>query len=183
MFFQAILHHLFMELMRHIADVVGKKGVLSLEFKCSAVRRSLSLCFWEGKNLVMMALTHCRRDVPVVKGNVSMVGHLLCVVSMGPTIVYCGGADSDLIETLDRDPTRKAGVQYFFSLNPVQVVKLMHKLSFSVMGKIDIFSMLRTLLVRLSGMLDEPWVQSTDICESLGLLLGCLIVTGLCPLG
>ena len=37
----------------------------------------------------------------------------------------------------------------------------MHKPSFSVMGKIDIFSMLRTLLVRLSGKLDESWVQST----------------------
>ena len=69
-----------MELMRHIADVVGKKGVLSLEFKSSAVRRNLSLYFWEGKNLVMMALTNCTRDVPVVKGNVSMVGHLLSVV-------------------------------------------------------------------------------------------------------
>ena len=51
-------------------------------------------------------------------------------------------------------------MQYPFSLNPVQVEKLMHKPSFSVMGKIDMFSMLRTLVVRLSGMLDEPWVQS-----------------------
>ena len=105
--FQAILHHLFMELMRHIADVVGKEGVLSLEFKSSAVRRSLILCFWEGKNLVMMALTHCSGDVPVVKGNVSMVGQLLSVVSANPTIVCCGGADSDFIKALDRDPTRK----------------------------------------------------------------------------
>ena len=139
----------------------GKKGVLSLEFKSSAVRRSLSLYFWEGKNLVMMALTHCGTDVPVVKGNVSMVGQLLSVVSMGPTIVCCGGADSDFIKALDKDPTRKAGVQYPFSLNPVQVEKLMLRPSFSVMGKIEMFFMLRTLLVRLSGMLDEPWEQST----------------------
>ena len=109
--FQVILQHLFMELMRHNADVVGKESVLSIEFKSSAVRRSLSLCFWVGKNLVMMALTHCGRDVPVVKGNVSMVGQLLSVVSMGPTIVCCGGADSDFIKALDKDPTRKAGVQ------------------------------------------------------------------------
>ena len=103
-----------------------------------------------------MALTHCSRDVPVVEGNVSMVGQLLSVVSMGPTIVCCGGADSDFNKALDRDPTRKAGVQYPFSLNPVQVENLMHQPSFSVMGKIDMFSMLRTLLVRLTGMLDEP---------------------------
>ena len=137
--FQAILHHLFMELMRHIADIVGKEGVLSPEFKISAVRRNLSLCFWEGKNLVMMALTHCCRDVPVVKGNVSMVGQLLSVVSTDPTSVCCGGADSDFIKALDRDPTRKAGVQYPFGLSPVQVEKLMHKPSFSVMGKYTCF--------------------------------------------
>ena len=162
-----------MELMRHTADVVGKESVLpSLEFKSSAVRRSLSLCFWEGKNLVMMALTHCSRDVLVVKGNVSMVGQLLSVVSTDPTIVCCGGADSDFIKTLDRDPTRKAGVQYPFSLNPVHVEKLMHKPSFSVMGKIDMFSMLRTLLVRLSGMFDEPWGQSTRYFRKVGFIAG-----------
>ena len=115
-----------MELMRHNAGVVSKKGVLSLEFRTSAVRRSPNLCFWEGKNLVMMALIHCIRDVPEVKGNVSLVGQLLSVLSMGPTIVRCGGADSDFIKALDRDPTRKVGVQYPFSLNPVQVEKLMH---------------------------------------------------------
>ena len=163
-----------MEVMRHIADVISKEGALSLEFKSPAVRRSLSLCFWKGKNLVMKALTHCCRNVPVVKGNVSMVGQLLSVVSMGPTIVCCGGADSDFIKALDRDPTRKAGVQYPFSLNPVQVEKLMHKPSFSVMGKIDMFSMFRTLLVRLSGMLDEP-CSLPDICERLDLLLYSLV--------
>ena len=161
-----------MELMRHIADVVGKEGVLSLEFKSSAVRRSLSLCFWEGKNLVMMGLTRCSRDVPVVKGNVSMVGQLLSVVSTDPKIVCRAGADSDFIKALDRDPTRKAAVQYPFCLNSEQVEKLMQKPSFSVLGKIDMFSMLRTLLVRLSGMLDEPWVQSTRYLRKVGFIAG-----------
>ena len=169
---QAFLHHLFAELLRHIADVVDKEGVLSLEFKSSAVRRSLSLCFSEGKNLVMMALTHCGRGVPVVKGNVSMAGQLLSVVSMSPTIVCCGGADNGFIKALDRDPTRKAGVQYPFCLNPVQVEKLMHKPSFTVMGKMNIFLMLRTLLVRLSGILDEPWVQLTRYLRKVGFTAG-----------
>ena len=84
----------------------------------------------------------------------------------------CGGADSDFIKALDRDPTRKAGVQYPFCLSPVQVEKLMHKPSFSVMGKIDVFSMLRTLLVRLSGMLDEPWLQSTPHLRKVGFIAG-----------
>ena len=120
---------------------------------------------------MMVALTHCGRGVPVGKGNVSIVGQLLSVVSMGPTIVCCGGADNDFIKALDRDQTQKAGAQYPFSLNPVQVEKLMHKPSFSVTGKIDMFSMLRTLLVRLSGMLDEPWVQSTRHFRKVGFFL------------
>ena len=152
--------------------MVVKEGVLSLEFKSSAVRRSLSLRFWEGKNLVMMALTHCGRDVPVVNSNVSKVVQLLSVASANPTIVCCGGADSDFIKALDRDPTRKAGVQYPFCLSPVQVEKLMHKPNFIVMGEIDMFSMLRTLLVRLSGMLDEPRVQSTRYLRKVGLVAG-----------
>ena len=170
--FEAILHHFFMELMRHIEDVVGKKGVFSLELKSLAVRRSLSLCFWEGKNLVMMVLTHCSRDVPVVQGNVSMVGHLLSVVSTALTIVCCGGVDSHFIKAPVRDTTRKAGLQYPFCLSSVQVEKLMHKPSFKVMGKIDMFLMLRTLLVRLSGMLDEPWVQSTRYLRKVGFIAG-----------
>ena len=47
----------------------------------------------------------------------------------------------------------------------------MHKPNFSVMGKVDMFSMLRTLLVRLSVMLDEPWVQSTRYLRKVGLLV------------
>ena len=164
-----------MELMSHIADVVGKESVLSFEFKCSAVRRSLSLCFWEGKNVVMMALTQCGRDVPVVKGNVSMVAQLLSVVSTGPTFVCCVGADSDFIKTLDGDPTRQAGVQYPFTLSSVQVEKLMQKPSLNVMWKKDMWSMLRTLLVRLSGKLDEPWVQSTRYLRKIGFIVAMFI--------
>ena len=161
MFFEAILHDLFVELMRHIADVVGKESVLSLKFRSSAVRRSLSLCFWEGKKLVMMSLTQSGRDTPVVNGNVSMVVQLLSVMSTGPTIVFCGGTDIGFIKAPENDPTRQAGVQYPFTLSSVQKEKLMHKLSFSVMGKTNMFSMLKTLLVRLSGLLFEPSVQST----------------------
>ena len=159
-----------MELLRHIADIVGKEGVLFLEIRSSAVRRSLSFCFREGKNLVMMALIHCNRVNPVVKGNVSMVAQLLSVVSTGPTIVCCGGADIDFIKALDRDMAQKSGVQYPFTLSSVQVEKFMHKPSFSVTGKIDMLSMLRTQLVHLSGMLHEPWVQSTQFLRNLRII-------------
>ena len=154
--------------MRHIADVVGKQGVLSLEFSSSAVCRSLGLCLQEGKNLVMIALARCSRDFPVVKGIVKMVAQLLSVVSTCPTIFCSGGADKDFIKALDRDPTRKSGVQYPLTFSPVQLEKLMHKLSFNFMRKIDKFSMLRTLFVRLSGRLEGPGAQSTRFSRKVG---------------
>ena len=101
----------------------------------------------------------------------AQVGQLLSVVLRGPTIVCCGGADSDFIKALNRDPTRKTGVQYPFISNPVQVEKLLHKPSFSVMGNIDMFSMLRTLSLRHSGMLDEPWVKSTRYLRKVGFIV------------
>ena len=63
---------------------------------------------------------------------------------------------------MDKAPSLKSGIQYPFSLSPLHIEKLMHKPSFSVMGKIDLFSMLLTLLFRLSGLLNERWTQSTQ---------------------
>ena len=103
--------------MRHIAEAVREEGVLSLEFRSSAVRRSLNSCFWEEKIHVMMALTHCSRDVPAIKGKVSVVGHFLSVSSTGPTVVCCGGADIGFIRALDSDPTLEGGVQNAFTLS------------------------------------------------------------------
>ena len=61
-------------------------------------------------------------------------------------------------------------MHYPFTLSSVEVEKLISKPSFSVMGEIDIFSMLKALLVRLSGMLDEPWVQSTRLLRKVRFL-------------
>ena len=74
------------------------------------------------------------------------------------------------MKALDKAPSQKAGIQYPFNLSPMHVEKLMHKPSFSVVSKIDMFSMLRTLLIRMR-LLDERWTQSTQylrkVCELL----------------
>ena len=152
---------LFMELMKHFAIIVSKEVVLSLEFNTSESRRSFSFCFWEGKNFLMVAFTHCDRDDLVVKSKKLLLDQILNAGSMGPTITSCRGADVDFIKALNRDPLRKTRVQYPFNLIPIQVEKFKHKPSFSIIGKIDLISMLRTLMVRCSGTPDEPCVQST----------------------
>ena len=148
--------------MKHVAAVLQSEKVYSLEFTTTNVRRGLSICFWEGKELVTVTIAHCGRDVPVVRSCVLLCSQVLSVVSLEPTIIFCAGGSADFIKALDKAPSQKCGIQYPFSLLPLQVEKLMHKPSFSVMGKIDMFSVVRTLLVRLSGLLDKKWAQSTQ---------------------
>ena len=109
-----------------------------------------------------MPMLHCGRDVPPTKSYFDLVSRLLSAISGDATIICCGGSNADFVKVLDKSPGQKAGVQYPFALAPVQFERLLHKPSFSGMGRIDISSMLRALLLRLNGLLDERWVQSTQ---------------------
>ena len=157
-----MLHHLFVELVKHVLAVIAREGAYSIEFSVGPRRRTLSVGFWEGKRFVCMSMLHCRRDVPPTKGYIDLMSRLLSAISGDATIICCGGSNADSVKVLDKSPGRKAGVQYPFALTAVQFERLLHRPSFSVMGRIDMFSMLRALLFRLNGLLDERWVQSTQ---------------------
>ena len=156
---RAVFHHLFVVLTEHLPGIIGTEGVLSLDISATTTNRSVNASFWEAKELVTIVVAHFGRDVSDVKSNVTLISFLLSVISMDVTIFNCGCCSSDFIESLDKSPNRKGGVQYPVNLSPVQAEKFMHKPSFSVMGRIDMFSMLRTLLVPLSGLLDESCVR------------------------
>ena len=163
--FQAVLHHLLLVVMGHIADVVVKKCVVYLKSSATTTCRKLGVSLWEGKETMTMVVARCGREVSVIRSNMAPVALLLGTVSMDATIISCWGCMLDFFKSLDKSPTRKTGSQNLFSLSPVQVEKRMHKASFSVLGRINMFSMLRTLLVRLSGKLNECWVQSTQFLK------------------
>ena len=178
--FRGLLHHLFLELVKHVSSVFARKGAYSIEFSVGSRHRTLSLCFWEGKRLVCLPMLHCGRDVPPTKSYIDLVSRLLGAISGDATIICCGGSNADFVKVLDKSPGLKAGVQYLFALAPVQFERLLHKPSFSVMGRIDMFSMLRALLLRLNGLLDERWVQSTQYFRMLRMVMvprGCLSST------
>ena len=160
--FQARLHHCFVRLLKHLAAILGREKVYYLEFQSTTTRRNLSISFWEGRELVTMTIAHCGRDVPVMKSTDLLSSELLSAVSTEPRIVCCSGSGLEFIKALDKAPSQKASIQNPFSLSPMHVEKLMHKPSFSVMGKIALFSMLQTLLIRLAALLDERWTQSTQ---------------------
>ena len=160
--FQGLLHHLFVELVKHVSSVIAREGAYSIEFSVGSYRRTLSVGFWEGKRFVCMPMLHCGRDVPPTKSYIDLISRLLSAISGDATIMCCGGSKADFVKVLDKSPGRMAAVQYPFALAPVQFERLLHKPSFSVMWRNDMCSTLRALLLRLNGLLDERWVQSTQ---------------------
>ena len=103
----------------------------------------------------MSALIHCRRDVSVPTSYVDLTSQFLSVVSEDATNNCSGGAIVDCIKAFDGGLDRKVGFQYPFSLTPMQFERLIQKPSLSVLGRINMCTMLQTLLIRLSGLLDE----------------------------
>ena len=152
--FQGLLHHLFVEVVKHVSSVIAREGAYSIEFSVGSHRRTLSVGFWEGKRFVCMPMLHCGRDVPPTKSYVDLVLRLLSAISGDAIIICCGRSNADFVKVLGKSPGRKAGVQYPFALAPVQFERLLHKPSFSVMGRIDMCSMLRALLLRRNGLLN-----------------------------
>ena len=160
--FQGLLHHLFVELVKHVSSVIAREGAYSIEFSVGSHRRTLSVGFWGGTRFVCMPMSHCGRDVPPTKSYIDLASRFLSAISGDATIICCGGSHAAFVKVLDKSFGQKVGVQYPFALAPVQFERLLHKHSFSVMGRIDMCSRLRALLLRLNGLLDERWVQSTQ---------------------
>ena len=71
--------------MKHVAAILQREKKYSLEFTTTNVRRGLSICFWEGKELVTMTIAHCGRDVPAVRSCV-----VLCRWSQPLSVVRVG---------------------------------------------------------------------------------------------
>ena len=109
-----------------------------------------------------MTIAHCGRNVPAERSCVLLCSQVLSAVLLVPTNICCAGRSVDFIKALEKALSQKAEKHYPFILLPLQVEKLMQKPIFSVIGKIDMFSMVRTFLVRLSALLDEKWKQWTQ---------------------
>ena len=105
--FQALLHHCFVRLLKHLDAILGREKVYSLDFRSTTTRRNLSITFWEGRELVTMTIAHCGRDVPVMKSTVLLSSQVFSAVSTEPRIICCGGSSLEFIKALDKAPHRK----------------------------------------------------------------------------
>ena len=90
--------------MKHVATILQREKVYSLELTTTNNRRGQSIRFWEGKDWVTMAVAHCGRVVPAVRSCVLLCSQLLSAVLLEPTIICCAGGSADFIKTLDKAP-------------------------------------------------------------------------------
>ena len=81
--FQGLLHHLFLELVKHVSSVIAREGAYSIEFFVDSRRRTLSLCFWDGKRFLCLPMLHCGRDIPPTKSYIGLVSRLRSAISFG----------------------------------------------------------------------------------------------------
>ena len=100
--FQGLLHHLFVELVKHVSSVIARERAYSIEFSVGSHHRTLSVGFWEGKRFVCMPMLHCGRDVPPTKIYIYLVSRLLSAISGDATIICCGGSNADFVKVLDK---------------------------------------------------------------------------------
>ena len=63
-------------------------------------------------------ITHCGRHVPVVKRSILLSSQVLSTVSLQPTVICY---EAGVFWVLDKNPSKKAAIEYPFNVSPVQV--------------------------------------------------------------
>ena len=132
--FQALLQPCFVCLMKHFDAILAREKVYSSDSQLQMFVGAKHF-FFRARGIVTMTIAHCGPDVPAVRSCALMRSQMLSALSVEPTIICCAGASANFIKALVKAPSQKAGIQYPFNLLPLQIEKLMHKPSFSVMGK------------------------------------------------
>ena len=138
---------------------MASEQCFGLEFEDSGSSRFMSLRFWKGHELCRV--TVCRSGLPSsdLTGELGSLARLLSVVSTKADIVACSGCPAGLLQAIDGMPTTARAVQSCFRFSQLDLPHLMHKISYSVFGHIDFFSVLKGLVISLGSSLREEWVQ------------------------
>ena len=114
--------------------------------------------FWKSRELCRV--TVCRNGLPssdLAGERGPTLARLFSVVSTKADIVACSGCPAELLRTIDELPTTTRAVQSCFRFSQLDLPHLMHKLSYSVFGHIDFFSVLKGLVISLGSSLREGW--------------------------
>ena len=156
-FVQVIFQHYFNRAMEDIGEQVTNEQCFFVEFEKRKTFRFMSVRFWKGSELCRVFV--CRSALPTTNltGELGCLARLLSVTSTRVDIVACSGDTTGLIQTLNQSSFFNRGIQTCFRFDSLDLPTLMHKLSYSVFGKIDFFSVLQALVISLGNSNTEPW--------------------------
>ena len=88
--------------MGNLKYVLEQSKLYSVELRTNSQKKTLSVYFWEGGHLADIDLRSIPRDIPVVKGELSLISQLQFAVGTGPQIISCGGCNAYVLMALDR---------------------------------------------------------------------------------
>ena len=104
--------------------------------------------------------------IPLLKSQLEMFQDFLGAIIENQDVASCGGVGEVVLKTLGRMPSIKISLHLPSSIHALPVQKLMTKPSFNLMGRIEMFALLKTLLPRVLVCLDFKCMRSTQcLCK------------------
>ena len=155
--FQTIFQYILNCLISDLAEQIATTQCFGIEFENVGLNRLMSVRFWKGDFLCRAFV--CRSGLPStdLTGELGS-SRLLSVVSTKADIVACSGCPVELIKTIDHSDLFSRAVQSCSRFEHLRLETMMHKPTYSVFGRIDFFSVLKSLMVSLGAATGEDWV-------------------------
>ena len=114
-----------------------------------------------GASFVQLNSMRYRRNVLMVKRQMIVVANFLSGVSAKSDTVCCGGLSVAVLKNSDKMLSKKIWLHYAYTKHTLQLEKLLRQPIYSVMGRIGMLALLRSLLPRIIDCFSFIWMQST----------------------
>ena len=114
----------------------------------------MGVCLWDGSRLVFVCRMRCGRDARIIRNPVMLNARFLGGQSEKHEVMCYGGVIVIFLKTLNRMASGKIGLHYTFTIHTLQLEKKLMKPSYDVMGQIDVFALLRSLLHHFTDCMD-----------------------------
>ena len=149
--FQTIFQYIFNCSMCDLAERIASTQCFVLEFENVGINWLMSVKFWKGDSLCRVFI--CRSGLLSTDLNRELG-------------VACSECPVELIQTIDHSDYLSRAVQSCFRFEHLRLQTMMHKPTYSLFGRIDFFSVLKSLIVSLGAATGEDWVlQSPDLAQ------------------
>ena len=157
--FQALFHHMFLEVLTEVGNHILTSNEYALEFANDGVFLLVFVRFWMGNEMCRVFLKRTGRAHGQTQAEISLISCVMGAISTSPEIINITGCTSNTVQLLDDSPYGQFSVQSPPRFEELQLRSLMHKKDSSVFGHIDMFGVLHHLISSLGLGLEQEWVM------------------------